>query len=106
MGSVRSITKSEEFRRVYETGKRSRSNGISVVVARGAVGVTRLGLAVPSSSGTAVARNRIRRRVRAAFAQAQIADPLDVVIRPQPASASVPFQELVTHVERAVERAR
>jgi ribonuclease P protein component len=105
MGSVRSITKSEEFRRVYEAGRRSRSDGISVAVAPGAAGVNRLGLTVPSSRGTAVVRNRLRRRVRAAFAQAQIPGPLDVVIRPQASVGVVPFQELVTHVERAVERA-
>lgn len=56
-------------------------------------GPSRLGLAVSARAVGAVQRNRIKRRVRAAFRGAAPAG-LDVVVRARPLAATADFQEL------------
>jgi ribonuclease P protein component len=56
---------------------------------------SRVGLAVARGAGTAVARNRIRRRLRAAWRRTGAPTGLDVVIRARPEAIDAPFQELV-----------
>ncbi len=53
----------------------------------------RLGLAVPARVGGAVGRNRIKRRLRAAF---RAAGPtgVDVLVRAEATAQTAPFQEL------------
>lgn len=61
----------------------------------------RLGLAVPSSVGGAVVRNRIKRRLRAAFVAAELPAGAQVVIRPRLEAASLGFQELENSLREA-----
>jgi ribonuclease P protein component len=63
---------------------------------------TRLGLAVAKRSGSAVTRNRIRRRVRAAFAAAPVTAGLDVAIKAGPEVATRNYQELVNDLHEAL----
>jgi ribonuclease P protein component len=56
-----------------------------------------LGLAVGTGAGGAVARNRMRRRLRAIFRGAPIR-PADVVVRADRAAMAASFQELETHL--------
>ena len=67
---------------------------IHVVRAADPASPSRLGLAVSARSGGAVGRNRIKRRVRAAFRHAAPAAGLDVVVKARPAARTAPFQEL------------
>ena len=72
---------------------------------RGECGETRLGISVTTRTGNAVKRNRIRRRLRAAFA-AGLADapgPLDIVAVGRPAAAELPFIDLLRHCRRVFE---
>ena len=97
MKSERTIARSSDFRRLYETGRRARRDGVTVFVApRSAADLpTRLGLAVPRSVGPAVARNRAKRRLREALRACGPASGFDVVIRAERAVVSGDFQELV-----------
>ena len=61
----------------------------------------RLGLAVPSSVGGAVVRNRIKRRLRAAFVAADLPPGVQVVIRPRAEAATMTFQELERSLREA-----
>lgn len=74
------------------SGRKHVTPGLSVVVTPGEPGVARLGLAVKASG--AVRRNRIKRRLRAAF-RAGASDGVDCVARADDRAASVAFQELV-----------
>lgn len=60
--------------------------------------------------GGAVARNRAKRRLRAAVGQARLPIDVDLVIDARPATATAPFTTLHRDVERlsrrAAERAR
>lgn len=98
------MTAARDIRAVYLEGRRARCGGLVVhVLARPGEGA-RLALAVPASVGGAVVRNRIRRRVRAAFVECRPSG-LDVVVKPAGAAAVLPFQELVDSLKEALTRA-
>jgi ribonuclease P protein component len=63
---------------------------------------TRLGLAVPRRTGGAVARNRVKRRLRAAAARALPSHGWDVVIGAHPSLYTMSFQQMVGGIEEAV----
>ncbi|MGH7608754.1 MAG: ribonuclease P protein component [Candidatus Dormibacteria bacterium] len=63
------------------------------------LGRTRLGMVVSKRHGKAVARNRLRRRLRAAAALGLPARAsADVVLTPRPAAAAAAFPELVRSI--------
>lgn len=104
MPVVRILRSSRDFHRVRSTGAHARSNGITVWVVEGSPGAPpRLGLAARSRS--AVERNRIRRRVRAAWREAGVEQGRDVVVGADRAALAPPFQELVNHIRSALTRA-
>ena len=67
----------------------------------------RFGFAIPKSLGGAVARNTVRRRLRAALEphRAELAG-LDVVVSTSPSALALPFADLAAELWRSVERAR
>jgi ribonuclease P protein component len=99
-----SLRSSSDFRRVVRTGNRARADGLTVFVMARAEGTapSRIGMSVRARGS--VARNRVRRRLRAAF---RVAAPLgyDVVIRAGDEAARQDFQELVKSVKSALTRA-
>ncbi|HEV3472704.1 MAG TPA: ribonuclease P protein component [Actinomycetota bacterium] len=102
-----SLARSADFRRVYRSGKRARRDGITVWVARGDEPhrPTRLGLAVRATIGTAVIRNRVRRRLRAAFRAYEPATGFDVVARGDTALTGRNFQQMQADLWAALEAA-
>ena len=102
-----SLTRARDFQRVAAEGRRARSDGVLVTIARsGDPGApSRLGLAVGKGAGTAVTRNRIRRRLRAAWKASAPPPGYEVVMGGSPALAHTDFQELVNNVKHAVSRA-
>lgn len=104
MKSERTIARSNDFRRLYETGRKARRDGVTVFVApRPAPDLpTRLGLTVPRSAGSAVVRNRIKRRLREAMRERGPEAGFDVVIRADRSAVDVEFQELGQHVAGAL----
>jgi ribonuclease P protein component len=89
---------------VYAHGQRASSDGLTVIGTRSrdAEGGSRMGLVVPGAVGTAVVRNRIRRRLRAAFAELRPAVGFDIVVRGDAQAAVVEFQQLVAEMRRAL----
>ena len=64
---------------------------------------SRLGLAVRSKRG-AVARNRVKRRLRAAFVQADPVEGYDVVLRGDDRLLGVDYSTLVEDLRNALDR--
>ncbi|HJR45234.1 MAG TPA: ribonuclease P protein component [Actinomycetota bacterium] len=91
-----SLSTSSDFRRVLAHGRRRDTAAGTVYVAPGpdAAGPARLGLIVSRRIGGAVARNRTKRRLRAAFRSAWTGIGHDVVIRAAPEARTLAFQEL------------
>ena len=63
---------------------------------------TRLGLTVPRAVGSAVARNRTKRRLREVMRECAPEAGYDVVIRADGTAVRANFQELVGHVSGAL----
>lgn len=80
------LTSAEDYRRVLRGGVRVSTGGMRLVVARNPSGdqPLRLGTAVSRRVGNAVARNRVRRRLRESFRLDRAALPVgyDVVCIP------------------------
>jgi ribonuclease P protein component len=104
---VRSLKRSEDFRRVRERGSRARRDGLTVFVAPGAaVGMgSRVGITVPGTVGGAVTRNRLRRRLRAAFDRIDTHGERDMVVRADAGAAQATFHELEEDLRMALSRA-
>lgn len=65
----------------------------------------RLGLTVPRALGGAVARNRIKRRLREVFRRrrSEFGPRWDIVLNPRRAALTAPFQELERAFNRVIE---
>jgi ribonuclease P protein component len=65
---------------------------------------SRLGMSVRTRARSAVDRNRVKRRLRAAFPSA-VPPGYDVLVRADDRAVEGDFQELVKHLRTAVSRA-
>jgi ribonuclease P protein component len=114
------LTQRKQFLAAADQGRRFRSSAFTVQVldapvreadgsdAREPDGL-RLGLTASRKVGNAVKRNRIRRRLRVAAAEAlaaQAGRPCDVVIVARPETLTTSFRTLVGELSVAIERAR
>src|SRR5688572_28007062 len=98
-----SITRPVDNRAVLGDGVRSGDRGLTVHVRKTGAAEARLGLVVKAS--TAVTRNRVKRRLRAAAREAGLATGSDVVIRADERAAGKDFQEMVATIRGAIEGA-
>lgn len=114
------LTQRKQFLAAADQGRRFRSSAFTVQVldapvreaggsdAREPDGL-RLGLTASRKVGNAVKRNRIRRRLRVAAAEAladQAGRPCDVVIVARAETLTADFRTLVSELSVAIERAR
>lgn len=100
-----SVRTSGGFRAIISRGSRGTKgsvDGLTIVVLRDPAAATaQAGLAVTAS--TAVARNRIKRRLRAALDVAAPAPGTALVLGGDPRLQRVSFQKLVDNIRRALE---
>lgn len=98
------VTSSRDFQRVLDGGRRRRSaiGSVYVLPSPAATATSRLGLIVSRRVGGAVVRNRVKRRLRAAFASAWAEPGFDVIVRAEGTAATAPFQELEKSLKGAV----
>jgi ribonuclease P protein component len=105
------LRKHAEFELVYRCGQRHFSSILTAFyllreaanVDPAAADEPRVGITVGRALGKAVARNRIKRRTRAAVVQnlGRIKGPIDVVINPKKVVFDVEFDQLCAEVARA-----
>jgi ribonuclease P protein component len=97
------LRSSRDFARVFRTGRRSRSDGLTVFVAGPAeAGPARLGLSIRRAAGNAVERNRTKRRLRAAWRELPVAEGIDVVVKADRAAVDAAYQEMEKHLIQAL----
>lgn len=95
-----------QYRRVSQQGRRSASSSVVLLVADGGQGC-RLGITVSRKVGNAVARNRIKRRIRDWFRRTRsgLRQDLDVVVIAKPGACALSTQELGAELERLAREA-
>jgi ribonuclease P protein component len=93
--SVRLLRRSE-FRRVYDEGQRRSAPLCTIFFRPNGLPHPRLGITAPTRLGTAVLRNRLKRRLREVFRLHRAALPggWDILVNPREAVAKVPFPTL------------
>jgi ribonuclease P protein component len=99
----RTLASRRDFDRVWRNGVRARRNGVVAAVAPAALETERVGLI--ARANTAVARNRIKRRLRSALDQCEIAG-MDTVVSGDETVVAMSFENLVSAVRSALVRAR
>lgn len=101
------LTRHSDFDRVFREGRRGRSDLLLVRAVRTGREEVRVGFVIGHKVGGAVARNRIRRRVREALRSwvARLPGGVDLVITPSAACVEVPFERLREALRSALKRA-
>ena len=93
-----------DFSRVLKKGERHRSGGLLLVRLEGPAETARVGLVVPRSAGTAVTRNRIKRRLRHTVRSMWLEPGNDYVIIATNQVATIPQPQLKGWLGRALEK--
>jgi ribonuclease P protein component len=110
------LRKRREFEECYANGVRVSGRHVQVFLLADPPGSPprpRLGISVPRRVGTAVVRNRVRRRLREIFRRTTSlfasptpsAGPMRLVVNARPSSADAAFAELLEDYRSAVTRA-
>jgi len=86
---------------LYSTGRRRRIGGLIVISALALGDPGRVAFVAARKVGGAVARNRAKRRMRAAFASVTPNGVVDVVYIAGPSVLSTPFDQLVAWMKDA-----
>lgn len=96
------ITRGDDFRRLFRSGKKRSTTVGTLVYSIGDTPVSRVGIVVSKAVGGAVARNRVKRQIRA-IVQPWVSrlGSLDLVIRVAPEIAVVSFAEIKRELDTA-----
>ena len=96
-----SLRSSASFRTVLTTGRRRRAGDLVIVRAVGQPGNVRFGLVTGRRIGSAVVRNRAKRRLREAIRAAGLPEGYDFVVIAGSTVPEVPFSTLVAWISEA-----
>jgi ribonuclease P protein component len=99
----RTLPSRRDFERVLRAGARARRDGITVSAMAARRGSERVGMVARGHS--AVERNRIKRRLRAALLRCHT-HGLDAVVMADATAATLPFERLVAALQDALDGAR
>ena len=101
---IESLTASSCFERVLRNGVKVRRGEVTVVGIERAGGSARVGLVVGRWVGTAVVRNRVKRRLRAALKEIDVPSGCDYVVIGRTAVARISFATLCGWLQEATGR--
>jgi ribonuclease P protein component len=99
------ITRGSELTSCWEAGRRRRTQHLDLVWRHNASGHPRLGLIVPRHQSSAVARNRLRRRLREILRRdlLRTLPAIDLVIRAKRSAYTASFADLRAELTGVVE---
>ena len=92
----RRIIRSSDYRAIYSTGRKARSQGFVLFGRENKLGYHRLGITVTRKVGSAVIRNHIKRLFREIFRRfsAEIPGQLDLLVNAKPGCAKIDYSDL------------
>lgn len=96
-----SLRKGSEIGKVRRTGSRRRVGGVLVFTAAGAADGPRVAVVASRRVGSAVRRNRAKRRLREALCRVPLRNDREYVVVAERAVAEAPFEDLVGWVKDA-----
>lgn len=99
------LRRRQDFVSVLQHGRRLRHRLLSLGLRPNGLSHNRYGYAIGKRVGTAVVRNRVRRRLRAIVRALPLAPGYDVVLTASDTSAAASFEALRTAVRSCAERA-
>ena len=95
-----------DFDRVFQQGRHNSGRLLALRSAPNQLAYSRFAYAVPKRVGTAVVRNKVRRRLREILRALPFEEGFDVVISVRPEAARSSFYALKQEVETLLRRAR
>ena len=98
----RSLRSSAEFSRAYKNGTRRRCGAVTVVTAAGPAGPPTVGFIAGKKVGSAVLRNRAKRRMREAAARCELKSDTVYVLIADRAVLTAPFASLIGSINRCI----
>lgn len=105
-GRDRRVLRRAEYLATYATGRRHVGRWLVFFVRPGTGATARLGVTITKKTGTAVVRNRLRRRLRELFRRASaFPERVDVVVNVRPGAEKAEFSELSRDFEKLSRRA-
>ncbi len=95
-----------DYDAVYRAGRRKSSREFTIFLRPNGLSVSRFGWSIKKALGTAVRRNRIRRRLReiVRLHRQEIASGWDIVIHPRSSAATAEFPALAGELLRLIPR--
>lgn len=95
------IRRSSDIGRVRRIGVRRRVGGITIFAAAGEPGRPRVAIVAGRAVGTAVSRNRAKRRLREALRRVPLREGCDYVVTAGRSVVDAPFETVVSWVRTA-----
>ena len=101
------IVRTAEYDVVYREGKRRSSREFTLFVRPNGLQRSRFGWSIKKALGSAVQRNRIRRRLREILRlhRQEISPGWDIVIHPRSSAATADFSEITRELLKLIPRA-
>ena len=102
---MKTLKTNREFARVFKQGKSAGHKDLVILGRKGRSKETRVGFCISRKTGNAVARNRLRRRLKEIIRHTGGIKPRwEIVIIAKPTSTSLSFQDLQTLTEKLLTR--
>lgn len=89
------LRRRDDFQRVFRSGRRRASVGLTVLTAEGPSRVPRVGIVAGKRIGNAVKRNRAKRRLREAAARADLRPSSDYILIAGPECNEIALEDLI-----------
>jgi ribonuclease P protein component len=101
------VVRKAEYDAVYREGRRRSSREFTIFVRPNGLDLSRFGWSIKKALGSAVRRNRIRRRLREILRlhRQEISPGWDIVIHPRSSAATADFSALTQELLRLIPRA-